>query len=119
MAGVVTRSATLTLLRGSWFSVCFVFGFGGLRVLVQTRMKARLGSGFVAMITFGVRGDKSLAFALVLVLCGSTFGCVVMIATVCRLAGLDGLGPPSRTRPMGSYCWARLCLVNLGEVTDP
>lgn len=48
MVGVVTRSATLALLR-----VCFVFGFGGLQVLVPTQMKARLGSGFVAVSMFG------------------------------------------------------------------
>lgn len=47
--GVVTGSATLALLR-----VCFVFSFGGLRVLVLTRMKAGLGSGSVAVSMFGV-----------------------------------------------------------------
>lgn len=118
VVGVVTGSATLTLL-----GVCFVFGFGGLRALVPTWMKARLGCGFVAVSMFGAWGDKSLAFALVLVLCGSTLGTVVMsrrtITTVCRLAGFDRLGPPSRARPVGSYCWARWCLVNLREVTDP
>lgn len=41
------------------------------------------------------------------------------MTTVCRLAGFDGLRPSSRARPVGSYCWARLCLVNLREVTDP
>lgn len=49
VVGAETGSATLALLR-----VCFVFGFGGLRVLVPTRMKARLGSGFVAVSVFGV-----------------------------------------------------------------
>lgn len=88
-------------------------------MLVPARMKARLGSGFVAGSGFGVWGEEGLVFALVLVLCGSTLGAVVMsrlmIAAVCRLAGFDRLGPPGRARPVGSG----VSVVNLGEVTDP
>lgn len=82
-----------------------MFGFGSVRELFRIWMKVRLGSRFVAVTL--VRNFRCLQFALALVLdlCGSSLGSVLLSWLRMTICGLVlGVGVRQRGDPWPNFC---------------